>query len=141
MNESTRIETRAHKWKALALSIVVAFALSISLAGIAEATTLFTYSGSGIQNKASVKTAYLSSGKTCSVNHTQSRVYAQSGTTMNVAIQKQSGVGWSTVSSRNYLNDVKNQVFSSYCSAGTYRLYFKSSDSRYPFNISGSFYY
>ena len=133
--------TNAFNVKAIVLACLVSFVLSLSFVNSAEAGTLFTYSGKGIQSKASVNTASLSSGKTCYVQHSQTRVYGQSGTTLKVSVQKQSGLSWDTVGSRSFLNDVTNKTFSTYCSKGKYRLYFQSSESKYKFNINGKFYY
>lgn len=123
------------------LALLLAFTLSLSFASTAEAGTLFTYSGKAIQNKASNSTATISSGKTCKVQHSQKRMYPQKGTTMKVSIQKQSGLAWTTVGSKSFVNDISKSTFSTYCSKGKYRLYFKSSNSAYKFNINGKFYY
>lgn len=125
----------------IVLALLLAFILSLSFVSAAEAKTLFTYSGKAIQDKASASTATLSSGKTCKVQHTQTRVYPQKGTTMKVSVQKKSGIGWSTVGSSSFVNNVTKGSFSTYCSKGKYRLYFKSSNSAYKFNINGKFYY
>lgn len=123
------------------LTIMLGFTLSLVYVSTCEAKTLFTYSGKAIQSKESKSTATISSGKTCKVKHTQTRVYNKKGTHLTVAIQKQQLFGWSTVGSTSYVNDVTNKVYSTYCTAGTYRLYFQSSEAKYKFNISGKFYY
>lgn len=137
MNSSSAAKTAPK----VVLALLLAFVLSLSFASVAEAGTLFTYSGKAMQNKASNSTATISSGKTCKVQHTQKRVYPQKGTTMKVSIQKKSGLGWTTVGSRSFVNDATKSTFSTYCSKGKYRLYFKSSNSAYKFNINGKFYY
>lgn len=119
----------------LAASVVAVLALGEAYAG-----TLFTYSGTGIQSKASVSQSYVS-GSNCTVKHTQTKVYSGASYGMKVSIQKDQGWGnWSTAGSKTFYNNVSGSTFSTYCSSGTYRLWFETTNAGYKFNISGSFY-
>lgn len=77
-------------------------------------------------------------GKTCTVNHTQTRAIKQKSQQMQVFVQRKDGLGWSDVGSRTFYNDTSGS-FSTYCSTGTYRLYFYSGSAYDKFTISGSF--
>lgn len=125
----------------LSLALVLGM-MSVASTAFAE-TSLIEYSGTGIWDKASVNTADIYSTKTCSVRHTQRRTTgAEYG--MTVSVQRSNGDffdTYSTVGSRTFYNDVSGQTFSTSCSAGKYRLYFKTTLEHYSFNISGSFYY
>lgn len=127
--------------KSAILSVLLAFMLALSFTSIAEAKTLFTYSGTHIIDKESIKTATLSKGKTCKVRHTQKREYASGGANLLVEVQRKAGkFTWKTVGSRTFSNDVSGVTFSTYCSKGTYRLHFKASGVINRFSINGSFY-
>ena len=121
----------------VSLALVLAMVLSV-FASAAMAETLFTYSGTGIWTKESANTAYVS-GSTCSVNHNQTRNNKGTGRQMTVYIQRKDGLGWTDTASRTFYNE-NGGVFSSYCSAGTYRLYFYSGFAHSKFDIYGSFY-
>ncbi len=123
-------------WRQLTLMCAVALA-TFAVATTAFGATLFTYSGSGIWSLPSQKSAYVN-GKTCTVNHTQTRAIKQKSQQMQVFVQRKDGLGWSDVGSRTFYNDTSGS-FSTYCSAGTYRLYFYSGSAYDKFTISGSF--
>lgn len=123
------------------LSIIFSVLLSMCLLStVANATTLFTYSGSGIWSKPSVSTAQLSSGRYCSVNHTQTRVYGRNAQ-LTVSVQRKDDWNWISVGQKTFYNDVSNSKFTTYCSSGTYRLYFSATSADQACNINGSFYY
>lgn len=120
--------------------MAAAFAAALLTFGVASAAfgaTLFTYSGSGIWSLPSQKSAYVA-GKTCTVNHRQKRAISQKNQQMLVSIQKKNGLSWTDVGSRTFYNDASGS-FSTYCSAGTYRLYFYSGSAYDKFTIRGSF--
>lgn len=122
----------------IALALTTALALSVTTPSAAFAGTLFTYNGQGICAKYSINEGYVSSGSTCTVTHTQKRVYGGSSA-MQVDMRRHEGLLWSTKAYRSFYNEVTGQKFSSWVPAGTYKLYFQTISGGNKFDISGSF--
>lgn len=140
MSESICATGKRLRTLVLALMLSVMMLLAATPAG--ASSTLFTYSGSGIWSKASVSTATLSSASECYVRHTQSRNNKGTDRQMTVSIQLSDGwFSYETVGSKTFSNEVTNQVFSTYCAKGTYRLYFYTGSAYSKFDISGTFYH
>lgn len=123
----------------LLCSVLACLTLSSALAVPAQAKVLFSYDGTGIWSRPSVRTAYVNN-KTCKVNHTQKRkITGNNYQQMTVYIQRDAGFGnWTNVGSKTFKNDATGS-FSTYCSTGTYRLYFYSGSGYNKFNIKGTF--
>lgn len=133
---------RAPMKKLFAIALALALIMGFVFIPAAYAQTYFTYSGTGILGKASVNTTTLSSGKTCYVKHTQKQV-TDTGRTQSMTVRIEQYIGlnrWQTVGAKTYPGNKTNQVFSTYCPKGTYRLWFQSTNMVAKFNISGSFY-
>ena len=73
------------------------------------------------------------------VDHHQSRNNKGVDRQMTVYIQKLDGLDWEDTASRTFKNE-NGGTFSSYCSSGTYRLYFYSGSAYSKFDVYGSFY-
>lgn len=114
--------------------------LLCSISTLANAKTLFTYQGWRIWDKPSVKTAYISSGHNCTVKHTQTKNYGRN-VQFSVLVQRNTGWKWKTVGQKTFFNNVTGSKFTTYCSKGTYRLYFSAPTADQSCDISGSFYY
>lgn len=111
------------------------------------ATTLMTYNGTGIRDKASISSFKLSKKTTVAVNHTTSKWSGSSEINsskwLNVAVQKKGAISYSTVGSTDYYS-TGSWTTKYTLDSGTYRLYFTShtsqavDDNYYSANIDGS---
>ncbi len=120
--------------KKLSLAFLI---LSFFSATIVNATTIMTYSGTGIWSWRSVNS--WSTSTTCSytVRHNQTRRSAGASTMLNVAIARQNLIGSTIVSSRNF-SGTSNGTFTSSLTSGTYFLRFDSNERAKTFDINGS---
>lgn len=120
--------------KKLSLAFLI---LSFFSATIVNATTIMTYSGTGIWSWRSVNSWSTSTTRSYTVRHNQTRRSAGASTVLNVAIARQNLIGSTIVSSRNF-SGTSNGTFTSSLTSGTYFLQFESNERTKTFDINGS---
>ncbi|EGP5482952.1 hypothetical protein CUM87_13360 [Enterococcus faecium] len=120
--------------KKLSLAFLI---LSFFSAKIVNATTIMTYSGTGIWSWRSVNSWSTSTTRSYTVRHNQTRRSAGASTMLNVAIARQNLIGSTIVSSRNF-SGTSNGTFTSSFTSGTYFLRFESNERAKTFDINGS---
>lgn len=120
--------------KKLSLAFLI---LSFFSATIVNATTIMTYSGTGIWSWRSVNSWSTSTTRSYTVRHNQTRRSAGASTMLNVAIARQNLIGSTIVSSRNF-SETSNGTFTSSFTSGTYFLRFESNERAKTFDINGS---
>lgn len=120
--------------KKLSLAFLI---LSFFSATIVNATTIITYSGTGIWSWRSVNSWSTSTTRSYTVRHNQTRRSAGASTMLNVAIARQNLIGSTIVSSRNF-SGTSNGTFTSSLTSGTYFLRFESNERAKTFDINGS---
>ena len=120
--------------KKLSLAFLI---LSFFSAIIVYATTIMTYSGTGIWSWRSVNSWSTSTTRSYTVRHNQTRRSAGASTMLNVAIARQNLIGSTIVSSRNF-SGTSNGTFTSSLTSGTYFLRFESNERAKTFDINGS---
>lgn len=116
--------------------------LTITAFALTQGQVLFSYSGTGICNKAAIGSfGFRNAGNGITVNHTNSAWTTSSGTRdMNIAVTKKGAVGYSTYNGQTFTvsgvaSGSKNFWIND---AGTYSLYFTSSNLAYKADINGN---
>lgn len=129
--------------KKILLTALATITILFSTACIAHAYNYsFSYSGTGIQNLNSQKSAYIAANKGIRVSHTQKKTYTGASYSMIVSVKKKGTWGSTTLASKKFPNNTSGSFTTSTSEAGTYYLNFLSNDGpAFTFDISGVFEY
>jgi len=116
--------------------------LTITAFALSQGQVLFSYNGSGICDKGAVGSfGFKNAGNGITVNHSNTSWTTSSGTRdMTISVTKKGVLGYSTYNNQSFTISGVNSGSKDFWinDAGTYSLYFRSSNLAYKANIDGN---